>query len=157
MSHKNGRPIGLLDVIFGSIGFPLLFIGIFYGLDIWLLSPRLLSYPLNLSGLMFVVVGVSLSAWCFRVAFALPKEPLLVTWGPWAHVRHPIYLAGILVNLGLATMVGTALLVLAFVGYALLETLLDAPHEERNLRKSFPHMYEEYSSRVPAWIPRGRK
>ncbi|MFQ6135327.1 MAG: methyltransferase family protein [Nitrososphaerales archaeon] len=155
MSSKHKRPISPFpDVTLGSIGFPLLSIGIFYGLDIWLSSPRLLSYPLNLSGIVFIILGVSLSSWCFRVAFALPKEPILVTRGPWAHTRHPIYLAGLLVNLGVAMMIGTALLVLEFIGYALLEILFDTPREEKTLRKSFPEEYEEYSKRVPSWIPR---
>ncbi len=158
MTSKPKRPISpFLDVILGSIGFPLLFIGIFYGLDIWLVSPTLLPYPLYLSGIVFIILGVSLASWCFRVAFALPKKPILVTWGPWAHVRHPIYLAGILVNLGAAMIIGTALLVLEFTGYALFDPLFSAPREERNLRKSFTDEYEEYSKLVPAWIPRKRK
>ncbi len=157
MSSKRKRPISLLDVIFGSIGFPLLSKGIFYALDTWLLSPTLLPYPLNLSGIGFIVLGVSLASWCFRVSLALPKKPVLVIWGPWAHVRHPIYLAGLLVNLGVAMMIGTALLVLEFIGYALLEILFDTPREERNLRRSFPDEFNEYSKWVPAWIPRIRK
>lgn len=154
MSSKPKRPISLSEVVFGSIGSPLLFTGFFYALDTWLLSPTLLPNPLNLFGIVFIVLGVSLASWCFRVAFAFPKEPVLVTWGPWAHVRHPIYLGGLLVNLGVAMMIGTALLVLEFIGYTLIEILFEMPREERNLRKSFPNKYEEYSKRVPKWIPR---
>ncbi|MFQ5712376.1 MAG: hypothetical protein ACE5GD_11460, partial [Candidatus Geothermarchaeales archaeon] len=98
MPSQLKRPISPFpDVALGSVGFPLLSIGIFYGLDIWLVSPTLLYHPLNLSGTVFIVLGVSLAFWCFRVALALPKDPILVTWGPWAHIRHPIYLAGLLV------------------------------------------------------------
>lgn len=80
LSSKRRRPISpFLDVIPGSIGYPLLPIGIFYGLDFWLLSPALLLYPLNLAGILFIVLGVSLVYWCFIVAFALPREPILVT------------------------------------------------------------------------------
>ncbi len=81
----------------------------------------------------------------------------MVTWGPWAHVRHPIYLAGILVNLGAAMIIGTVLMVSEFIGYTLFETLFDTPREEQSLRKIFPDEYEEYSKRVPRWIPRIRK
>lgn len=129
---------------------------IFYGLDIWLLSLKLLSYPLNLLGMVFIIIGISLTSWCFKVASALPKKPILVNWGPWAHVRHPIFLAGILFNLGVTMMIGTTLLILQFIGYSLFE-IIGTRHEERNLRKVFPHEYEEYSKQGPAWIPKIRK
>ncbi len=54
-------------------------------------------------------------------------------------------------------IIGTLLLVLEFVGYTLFEILFDTPREERNLRKSFSDEYEEYSQRVPGWIPRMRE
>lgn len=152
---KPKRPISLTDVVFGSTVFPLIFIGLFYALDTyWLKSPLLLSNPINLSGLMFIILGVSLTSWCFRIALALPKEPILVTWGPWSKVRHPIYLAAILFNLGAALMIGTALLLLEFLGYVLIDPLFSAVREERNLRKSFPDEYEEYSKQIPSWISR---
>ncbi len=155
MSSKQKRPISpFTDVILGSIVFPLIIIGIFLGLDLWLQPPMFLSYPLNLSGMVFVVLGLSLASWCFKVALALPKQSILVTWGPWAHVRHPIYLAGLLFNLGIVLIIGTGFLLLQFASYTLLETLVDAPREERNLRKIFAGEYEEYSERVPSWIPR---
>ncbi len=69
-------------------------------------------------------------------------------------MRHPIYLAGLLVNLGAAMIAGTALLLLEFVGYLFFEILFDAPREERNLRKNFPGEYEEYSKQGAGWIPR---
>lgn len=155
LSSKRKRPISpFTDVIPGSIVFPLLLIGIFLGLDIWLQSPVFLPYPLNLSGMVFVILGLSLAAWCFKVALALPKRSSLVTWGPWSYVRHPIYLAGLLINLGITMTIGTGLLLLQFASYTLFEILVDAPREERNLRKIFAGEYEEYSERVPSWIPR---
>jgi protein-S-isoprenylcysteine O-methyltransferase Ste14 len=152
LSSKQKKPISpFTDVIPGSIIFPLIIIGIFLGLDIWLQSPMFLSYPLNLSGIVFVVLGLSLASWCFKVALALPKQSSLVTW---AHVRHPIYLAGLPFNLGIALIIGTGFLLLQFASYTLLEILVDAPREERNLREIFAVEYEQYSERVPSWIPR---
>ena len=148
------RPISLLDVIFGSIGFPLLIIGIFYALDTWLQSPILLVYPLNFLGIVFIVLGLLLTSWCFKTTVDLPKEHTLVVWGPWAYVRHPIYLAGLIINLGVAMSIGSMLLLLQFVGYTLLEARVDVPREERRLRNSFSTEYDEYSRRVPGWIPR---
>tara|TARA_B100001971_G_C18205334_1_gene547215 strand:+ start:703 stop:978 length:276 start_codon:yes stop_codon:yes gene_type:complete len=81
-------------------------------------------------------------------------KPALVTWGLWARVRHPIYLAGIFVNFGIALLIGTVLIVILPLGYAMIKILLDTILEERNLRKNFPKEYEEYSRKVPSWIPR---
>ena len=143
-------------MVWGSTVETLLIVGIFYGLDLWLSSPSLLSFPLNLIGIVFLVPGVAVASWCFRVVSKIPREHILVTWGPWAYVRHPIYLASLLLNLGLAMIIGTALLVLEFVAYTLFETLFASYYEERSVRSNFPREYEEYSKRVPRWIPRIR-
>ncbi len=113
-----------------------------------------LAVSLELVGHGVRCSGTLSASWCFKVALALPKRSSLVTWGPWSYVRHPIYLAGLLVNLGIAMTIGTELLLLQFASYTLFEILVDAPREERNLMKIFPSEYEEYSERVPSWIPR---
>jgi protein-S-isoprenylcysteine O-methyltransferase Ste14 len=110
---------------------------------------------LNLIGIVFIAPGLSLAAWCFKVVLALTDQPVLVTWGPWAHVRHPIYLAGILINLGGAMILGTALLFVELIGRTVLE-IVGVFMEERKLIKRFPEEHEEYVKRVPSWIPRRR-
>ena len=77
--RKSMRAISFLDVFFGSIGFYLIFSGIFYGLDIWLQSPTILPYPLNVAGTVFIILGLSLSFLCFKTVLALPKKP---SWLP---------------------------------------------------------------------------
>jgi protein-S-isoprenylcysteine O-methyltransferase Ste14 len=154
LESKGKRPIPLLDVVFGCIGAPLFFTGIFYGLDTWLSSPSLISYPWNLIGIIPLIIGVFLTFWIYKITLDIPKKPILVTWGPWAHIRHPIYLTGLLVLFGLAIFIGTTLLFIAGILY---EILIETPREERNLRKIFPDEYDEYSKRVPSWIPRIRK
>ena len=93
----------------------------------------------------------------YRVALVFPKKQIIVTWGPWGYIRHPIYLTGIIVNLGITIFIGTTLLVIEFFAYTLIELLIETPLEERNLKKIFPVEYDEYSERVPAWIPVIRK
>jgi protein-S-isoprenylcysteine O-methyltransferase Ste14 len=123
-----------LDVIFGSVGSTIIFIGIFYVADIWLQSPILIPYPWNLVGLVFIAPRLSLASWCFKVVLALSEQSVLVTWGPWAHVRHPIYLAGILINLGGAMIIGSALLFIELIGRIVLE-IVGVFREERKLRR----------------------
>jgi protein-S-isoprenylcysteine O-methyltransferase Ste14 len=158
MSPKPKRSIPLSDVIFGSFISPLIFIGIFYALDAWLVhSSTLIPYPVNLSGFVFIILGVALASWCFRTVYSLPKDPVLVTWGPWSWNRHPIYVAAMLFNLGVALIIGTAVLSLEIVFYTLIDPLFNVPREEKKLRKIFAGEYEEYSNRVPRWIPRSKR
>ena len=150
------RPIGLDDVLWGSLAFSMLFVGVSFGIDLWLRSPTVISFALNLLGVLLIALGLFLTCWSFRAILTVPKNALLVTSGPWAHVRHPIYLTGFLVSLGSATIIGTVTLFAGFGVQLLVDVLGSAIIEERGLRKKFPGEYEEYAHRVPRWFPRIR-
>jgi len=76
----------------------------------------------------------------------------LVTTGPYAHVRHPMYLGVI------CTAIGTLLLyrTWASLGFAVImfELALRAGREESVLAQEFGDEWEGYASRVPPWLPR---
>jgi protein-S-isoprenylcysteine O-methyltransferase Ste14 len=80
----------------------------------------------------------------------------LVTSGPFAHVRHPIYsaLLGLLVATAsvLATPPGAAAAIIVY----LLGTHLRATREERLLLGMFGDGYRDYARRVPRLLPRLR-
>lgn len=66
--------------------------------------------------------------------------------GPYRHVRHPIYSGWLLVTFGAAHMTGDRLI---FAGISTLYLLLAMPFEERSLRTSFGHAYDDYTRQVP--------
>ncbi|MCC7009481.1 MAG: isoprenylcysteine carboxylmethyltransferase family protein [Acidobacteria bacterium] len=78
-----------------------------------------------------------------------------VTDGPFRYIRHPIYLAGIVLLLGVGLLcaplravdVGVPLLLLAYFHVAVVRV------EEPELRRRFGSTYEEYCERVPRWLP----
>lgn len=79
----------------------------------------------------------------------------LITEGPYSVVRHPFYLAMILMCLG------SALYALSTAGAFLatassLAWVLAAVLEEKELRRHWPIEYAKYSERVPMLIPRLR-
>jgi protein-S-isoprenylcysteine O-methyltransferase Ste14 len=78
----------------------------------------------------------------------------LVTQGPYAHVRNPIYLAmfGMLVASGLLVSRWEALL--AGILVFLIGNEIRIRSEERLLREAFGTKFDEYASRVPAFFPR---
>jgi protein-S-isoprenylcysteine O-methyltransferase Ste14 len=75
----------------------------------------------------------------------------LVTNGPYAYIRHPMYLAVIMVGWG-----GLLLyLTWAMLGFAviMLGLIYRAHKEDQALAEEFGNEWEDYSSRVPGWIP----
>jgi len=113
-----------------------------------------------------ITTGIALaSVWfCFESARALGKQWALaarvieghelITTGPYARVRNPIYLAmfGMLFATGLAVSRWPAVLVaiLAF----LFGTAIRVRSEERLLREAFQAQFDNYARKVPALFPR---
>ena len=75
-------------------------------------------------------------------------------YGPYAYVRHPLYVGNFLIGLGFSVMAGRWFLLLAFavLFYVLYATVID--EEEKTLRNTFGGAYAVYSENVPAFIPR---
>lgn len=81
------------------------------------------------------------------------QEQRLVTEGVHARVRHPIYLAALLMISGWT--LGSGLLAdFLLLGWGLLAFPLMIHLEERELVARFGDAYREYQKRVPAIIPR---
>ncbi len=75
----------------------------------------------------------------------------LVKQGPYKYVRHPIYLANILLCAGYS-LASCSLWVLAFSGYGAFKMLRAMEEEESYLSKTFPG-YETYQAKTSRLIP----
>jgi protein-S-isoprenylcysteine O-methyltransferase Ste14 len=74
-----------------------------------------------------------------------PEDSALADRGPYRLVRHPLYLAILLLLWAVPVMTNTRLL------FAVLNTVyvvVAIPFEERDLRRSFGAEYERYAQRV---------
>jgi protein-S-isoprenylcysteine O-methyltransferase Ste14 len=79
----------------------------------------------------------------------------LVTTGPYAHVRHPMYLAVIATAIGSFLLYRTwAALALAVIMFGL---AVRARREESVLAQEFGPQWKAYASQVPPWLPRFRR
>jgi protein-S-isoprenylcysteine O-methyltransferase Ste14 len=80
----------------------------------------------------------------------------LVTSGPYAIVRHPIYAA--MLGLWIATALALSWPIGAAVGFVpmLWGTLIRTTSEDALLRASFGETFEAWARRVPALVPRPR-
>jgi protein-S-isoprenylcysteine O-methyltransferase Ste14 len=121
----------------------------------------------NLLGLVPVAVGVMALIWLTVNGYAqigqVPKrvelnwEPkILMTRGPYAYSRHPMYLTELGLWLGWVVLYGSIIVLAGFVALCVVVRTL-APREERALEAKFGEAYRQYGARVPRWlgIPRG--
>ncbi len=73
--------------------------------------------------------------------------------GIYARLRHPRYVGSLLAILGACLIAGTHAMWIAAAAWTVF-ALLAISFEERELRARFGRAYEEYSRRVPRFIPR---
>lgn len=111
-------------------------------------SPRLLGV-----GAVLVVAGLAVRAWA---AGHLRKENPLTVSGPYAHLRHPLYLGSGFILAGFAVASGRALLAALLALYFLLLFVPVMGREERERRAAAPELYAAYAAQVPAFLPRLR-
>ena len=85
------------------------------------------------------------------------EEPRLVLHGPFRIVRHPVALAAILVEIGVALFAGSAALTVAAAAGALLTAVAVSRSEARRSAR-FGSAYRRYQDAVPLLLPRfGRR
>jgi protein-S-isoprenylcysteine O-methyltransferase Ste14 len=77
----------------------------------------------------------------------------LVTAGPFAWIRHPIYTAMFLMMIALAIGLGHVARLFIAVPLFALGTAIRVRIEERLLRTAFGSAYDEYANRVKRFIP----
>ena len=126
-------------------------------------QPTLKSF---LGGLLVACCGEALRIWGVGYSGTTTRHstviaPQLVTAGPYAYVRNPLYLGNFITALGfLLVAVGgigwglrLALLALILVTYVTVYGLI-IPLEEAYLLKTFGAPYADYMRRVPRLLPR---
>ncbi|MGJ3191392.1 methyltransferase family protein [Paenarthrobacter sp. FR1] len=118
-------------------------------------GPRLLN---GLVGTGLVLAGVGINTWALierrrRSAgpFALERPDVLVTSGPYAYTRHPMYVGWWLVHLGAGGLAGTAWGFATMPAGSLAEHW-GVLHEEATLSEQFQQAYADYSARVPRYV-----
>lgn len=117
---------------------------------------------LRAAGIPAALAGIALVHWShralgrhFSVELETGREHELITLGPYARVRHPMYAAFILFFLSSALVSAHALIALFSAGLSLW-MWLRIPVEERMLRERFGAAYEDYMQRTGRlWPGRG--
>jgi protein-S-isoprenylcysteine O-methyltransferase Ste14 len=119
------------------------------------------EYAVAAVAFALMAASIMLAFWAVRtlgkqwsLAARLVEGHKLITAGPYAMVRHPIYTAmlGMLVGSAIAISQWPALL--GAVALFLLGTTLRVRAEERLLTAEFGDSYRDYARLVPALVPR---
>lgn len=108
-------------------------------------------------GLPLVVAGAVLRSWG---AGHLVKNDTLTMTGPYAHLRHPLYLGTLLIGSGFALFFGGLVSIALLAGAWTWFVLHYFPRKERGesarLVALYGEAFVEYRDRVPALWPRWR-
>jgi protein-S-isoprenylcysteine O-methyltransferase Ste14 len=129
--------------------------GTFLSVGFVLLPPQELSYALYLASLLLVTAGTGFAIYAAlvlgRSLSILPEARRLVTRGPYAVVRHPLYLGEMVALAGVAVqyLSAWALLLLGVVWTFQLQRM---KYEELVLSQIFPE-YEDYMTQKARLVP----
>ena len=125
------------------------------------LSQPLASVAL-VGGAAVGALGLLVMAWAhrtlgqfFSLSVQLKEDHRLITTGPYAHVRNPIYTGAILLLGGSAVMLSSPLLLLAHLPMSAGLLRMGAAEEEL-LARSFGEEYRRWHQRTGALLPRLR-
>jgi len=120
---------------------------------------QLVSFPLTLAGIIFVVAGWALTLWSERVIeshgtalHCMKKPTALVTVGPFCYSRNPFYLGYLMITIGAAVMLGSLTSLIGPLFFIISVNGWVIPGEELRLQQIFADDYDEYRRRVRRWI-----
>jgi protein-S-isoprenylcysteine O-methyltransferase Ste14 len=122
-----------------------------------LVFPVSYSHARTLLAFFPLILGQFLRFWAASV---IPKyrtlvvgAPMLVTWGPYAWVRNPLYAGNALLGCGWALMVGWIWVAAFAAVYFAMYMIVIIPHEESFLLEKFGGEYLDYKKTTPSMIP----
>ena len=170
LARPRGRAVGRANQMLRLPTYTLISIG-YFGLwyVLWkpipiALSPAVRIVALTL-GALLLFPGLGLVLWgrlvlgkMYNVSSALGAQlyadQQLITHGPYAIVRNPMYIGIIAATLGGLLIYRTWSLVFALTFFGL---VIRARREEQVLAAEFGQQWADYCQQVPGWIPHFRK
>jgi protein-S-isoprenylcysteine O-methyltransferase Ste14 len=109
-------------------------------------------------GIGIAILGGSLRVWAASHrgkwnSLQKPQITSLITTGPYGSIRHPLYVANLLIGTGFIFLSGAfplTLMLLVFI--AVYHTIL-IPYEEQFLKERFGNEFDLYCETVPKYLP----
>jgi len=119
----------------------------------------------NLLGLIPILAGTTGLLWTMSLHFVQSPQGIeweldksyLLSRGPYAFSRHPMYLSELTLMFGWAIFYGSIAVLIAFLIACAVFNFFAAPVEERTLEAHFGEAYREYKNKVPRWLGKFRR
>ncbi len=136
-----------------------------YPMAIWLFATAHTTERQLELGILVIALGLFVRLWAnsyvghvkVNTARGEAKIGRLVMAGPYAFVRHPLYLGTFIIGAGFFVIVGNPWLALVGLVFFLLVYGRKMQTEEALLRKECGAEYHAYERVVPRWFPIGRR
>jgi protein-S-isoprenylcysteine O-methyltransferase Ste14 len=153
------------------LAFILLGMPLILGVWLYIFNPKLLR-PTTFAiaagwrwlGAAIYALSVVLLTWVhvslgknFSSTLRIRSDQQLVTWGPYAYVRHPMYSAICLVVTGMALLSANWMIGAGGLVFVALIVWLRTPKEEEMMTRAFGEPYRQYAARTGRLIPRLRR
>jgi len=130
----------------------------------FLIVALIFAYPKNefiIIGLLMIFFGEFMRLWGVSYAGAATRTrqagaPELVSNGPFAYVRNPLYIGNIFIYVGAIVLSGVWFPYLALVVFLFFyfQYTFIISHEEETLEELFKDSYAEYKKEVPRFFPK---
>jgi protein-S-isoprenylcysteine O-methyltransferase Ste14 len=107
---------------------------------------------LHIASYVFLGLGFYLLSAAWNVLYHAQRANRLATTGPYARVRHPQYVAFVMILLGFLLQWPTLLTLVMFPILVAMYGRL-AVTEEREMRERFGTEFDAYAARTPRFVP----
>ena len=120
---------------------------------------KIIFPPYSYLGWILVAIGVFLNLWVdFKFkkkgttikSYNLPSK--FITSGAYKISRHPVYLGMLMILLGTAIILGSAISFIFPIIFVILTEYLFISTEEKNMERVFGKKYLDYKKKVRRWI-----
>ena len=109
--------------------------------------------PFHIVSYIFIFSGFVLLSNAWKVLYAARRDHTLAVAGPYVRIRHPQYVAFVIIMFGFLFQWPT-LLTLAMFPILVIVYLRLAKREEADAKKEFGEAWDAYARKTPAFIPK---
>ena len=147
-------------------------ISFYLGVLVWTFAPRYMEWSAvalpvwaRWTGLALGLLSITLNAWShktlsqklgedFDPVLRLLKVPALVKEGPYATMRHPIYLAFLMMQISVLLLTSNWFIGLSGITIIVAVIAIRIPEEEKMLIEQFGDEYRTYRKKTGALLPK---